>query len=296
MIDFLCITTAKNLSSEYRRNVAENVVLLLGGEWSREKGMQGYTATWRHASGAWVGFDGDDAQGVHVFLPGDALRLFGDAVEDVLASYEWDCTRIDIAVDIKDKCVDDVLADGVDIVSRSREETLMDKLKGKGAGGKTLYIGSLRGSRALVRIYDKHAEAGLDYKLLRVEVQLRREWAKLAYRLWRSGVDMRSFLLKHIDFRDKNSNNHPSRRKRLDWWENALDSGNLMKIVYHTGETIVQTVERTASWLHRQVATSLAKMQLVFGESFIRGLLYAGHSKLDDWNYYNELGERFALV
>ena len=290
MIDFLCITTAKNMSTEYRRNVAENVVFLLGGDWSREKGMQGYTATWRHPSGAWVGFDGDDAQGVHVFLPGDALRFFGDAVEDVLASYDWDCTRIDVCVDIKDKCVDDVLDDSVDVVTRSQEQTLVEKVKGKGKGGKTLYLGSLRGSRALVRIYDKHAEAGLDYKLLRVEVQLRREWAKVAYRLWRAGVDMRSFLLKHIDFRDKNSSNHPSRRRRLDWWEAALDSANLMKIVYHSAETVVCAVEKTAAWLHRQVATSLAKMQLVLGEGFVRGLLYAGHSKLDDWNYYHQLG------
>lgn len=199
-IDWLAVTT-KVSGSDRQKSVAEQVIFLLGGPtiWRLGRGLSGYESSYRHGSGAVVLFGGTDDMGVHLSLPSQALAYFGDVLFEVLDGWDWEASRIDIAVDTDAVTVDWVLENLDSVVTKTKHRVLVTDLV---TGGKTLYLGSPKSGRKLIRIYDKAAQSSSLSVWTRVEVQLRKEFARAAYRALRNGVPLADILKRSVDFRE----------------------------------------------------------------------------------------------
>lgn len=159
------------------------------------KGRHGY----RHAfsskgSGTALQIEGSVAgQGSHWQASGDALNALRQSRsdEDIVAYFvaaEWKCTRIDIALDVRDDAritpviLSKWLSAGA-LKPPSRTHNLTVGSGVSGVIGSTLYIGS-RSSETFVRVYDKAAEQGWDVGdgsvWTRIELELKADTAQRA--------------------------------------------------------------------------------------------------------------------
>jgi hypothetical protein len=279
-VDWLSLT-AKIDTVALQENCAYTVASLLGGEWLECRGRNGYRSGLRHSSGAVVCWDGLDGMGVHLVLPSDALAHFGDGVEGVLFSYDWRCSRIDVAMDTPEVTVDWFLENPDSITVRAQKRTLVHSLD---TGAKTLYIGSLRGGRKVIRIYDKARESGLDGVLTRIEVQLRDEYAAVALEYLRRGGSLASVALRAVDFRVP-GDGRKSAWPRCGWWSAAVD-GCETGFRFPRRSILDGGVERISRWIERYVAVPLVKCHVALGEGWLRSVLYRGAMRVDI-GYYN---------
>lgn len=273
-IDWLSITRKVALSEQF--DFVCDVCWILGGEWKDTKGGLGYSRGRRHASGATILWDGTEDMGVHLVLNSDALAYFSEWITE-LDLEQWQCSRIDIAVDVSDVTVSEVIDLGEGIVSRSRERVEVRNLRGR---GHTLYIGSPKG-RKMVRVYDKAAEDGLPegVTLTRIEVQLRDEYARAAWAHIIGGGSPADVLARSIDFRE--SGEGPKRSwKRLDWWVRAL-SGACFSFVFPKLKRVKADVFRLAEFIHKYMSVPIAKCKVALGDEWLHGVVFHGCRRLD---------------
>lgn len=274
-IDYLSIT-AKIEGLDAQRNAAYTIAHILGGSWLGGRGRNGYSEGLRHDSGAIILWDGMEGMGVHVDLPGDSLAFFQENLPAILEAYEFKASRLDIATDIDDMSVADVLAAGDIVVTRARGRVLVSDLV---SGGQTLYIGSLKGGRKLIRLYDKGIEQGSDSKRLRVEVQLRAEYAAVAFAFIQSGGNMADVVLRSIDFRADIGGN-VSRRPRLDWWAEAVAAAE-GGFAFPRRSPLDGGVERLTRWIDRYMCRPLLKVKLALGDRAFDAMIASACYRLD---------------
>ncbi len=284
-IDWLAVTTRVS-GSDGQKSVAEQVISLLGGPtvWRLGRGLSGYESSYRHNSGAVVLFGGTDDMGVHLSLPSQALAYFGDVLFEVLDGWDWEASRIDIAVDTDAVTVDWVLENLDSVVTKTKHRVLVTDLV---TGGKTLYLGSPKSGRKLIRIYDKAAQSSSLSVWTRVEVQLRKEFARAAYRALRNGVPLSDILKRSIDFREPGDGDI-YRRRRLPWWESLVGVGN-SSFRFPSRVRLDESVERLAAWVDKYLAVPLAKCRVAMGDSWLRGVVFRGYSSIDV-RYYAACG------
>lgn len=278
-IDWISATTHVE-GEDAQDNCVLTIQQVLGGQWLETRGRNGYQQCVRHASGALLLWDGQPGMGVHVSLPGDALAAFGDRVTDLLSSYAWVASRVDIAHDTDQVTVDWIVDNVSCVVCRAQKRTLVHSLD---TGAKTLYIGSLSGGRKVVRIYNKSAESGLDGVLTRIEVQLRGEYAAVALAHIMSGGAMADVVARCVDFRTPGKG-RVTEWSRCQWWEAAIEGavGGFRFPVRTPFDGGVRVVSR---WIERYVAPSLVRCHAALGEVWLRSILIRG-SRSVDVGYY----------
>lgn len=241
---------------------AETFVRALGGGEPLERGGLGYTMGWSvRGKGRVYVSPGRPEMGVHLVLTGQICdELGGDELARIAYMVEvrrghW--TRFDDAMDTNGCSVEDFrdAEEQGQVVSRARSGTEYKPFRGP--GGHTMTYGK-RGSRRVVRVYDKRSERaalGLSCELgTRVEVEHRDEYADAAVLHWLRGGDLRDLVLSAIDVREGDGN--VSRRPRVGWWAAVVDGAS--RVVMVTAGSAEVTMAKARKWLHEQVAPTLA--------------------------------------
>lgn len=274
-IDWLSLTTKED-RVDVQENIAYTLAGILGGQWLECRGRNGYRKGLKHVTGAVILWDGLAGMGVHVVLNGDALAFFGDVVNELVHSYDFSCSRIDIAYDSDSFTVDDVIDGRYVAVVRASRRTLVHDIS---TGAKTLYLGSLRGGRKLIRIYDKAKEQGLDGVLTRVEIQLREEYADAAFRHLLGGGDIKDIAGRAVSFRVPGGARKNEWRP-AEWWQEAL-RGAVGGFSFPCRQGVCESIEKVRKWIEKYVAYALAKCHVVYGDAWLRGMLYRASYRVD---------------
>lgn len=207
-----------------------------------------------------------------------------------LRHYDFRATRFDIALDDYTKRITprEVAAIACDrnFALASNYQVLLSGNRGHQRQGFTVYFGSKK-SEKLTRYYDKEFESDGEIKSYRWELQLRDHRAHEAFCKytdiesadWASTAApmLGGFVAGGIDFVDRSSGARLSRLKRLDWWQGIIDEIGAC-IRTHAPKKVTSFI-RKVSWFYRQVQTSFAIAEQVFGElefglwvrDFVRG-------------------------
>jgi len=205
---------------------------------------------------------------VHVVLPGDwcgalseehmrGLLLWVNTMGKVsrcdLAGDDW--RRLVLPVDVRE-----AVRRG-ELVSHARSRQWLEEM---GTDQGTAYFGA-PSSRQRVRVYDKTEESGGAIDAVRWELQLRDEAGEsvvpqLVRGNW--GEVWASRLVQLVDFRDRSAKLLVNRCPRVRWFEGIV--GNAEKATVYEARPVVSG-EKVDSWLHRQVAPSLAAMMMRSG-------------------------------
>jgi len=227
-----------------------------------------------------VGKRGDDAgECVDVLLTAK-----GEAFESMnLTAWEnllYGCLKLGIMPNVKrfdyafDHCgftLDDVVAamdkrgvrswaKHLELMGSCKQEKKNGEYEDVGECGRTFYAG-VRGSDRMVRIYDKRGftrcegqwsgvRAGMVLAAIAYESsQNDCDWDEAAKRL------MKGELVDYLNFVDRESAGNITRCKRLAWWDAFVEgAARIRRIVPRAARTL----ERSISWIKRQVAPSLA--------------------------------------
>lgn len=275
--------------------------------WSADKGIwkgryYAHTANTVHGiKMAWhpridKGFD------VWVSIPGGSLsrvdgRLHLSFFKMLKRRYGFQPTRLDIALDDYEKrlskeIVIEALEQG-NYVGFSKYSVHVNSGKKKNKDkGWTIYLGS-RQSDKMYRLYDKSAESNGKIDAYRLECELKDFKAKQLWELMMQLPDSndnarmemyQSLLLEvlvgGVDFRDLSVDSNMSRCPKLQWWADFLDyvhSSGGLKLGAARSESSLQ---KTLTWVKRQVETSLAMLRDVLGSQqfhlFIRDAIDSG--------------------
>lgn len=245
--------------------------------------------------------------GVHVMLPASALaNIWADGLFENIPDFlswildrEGKCTRIDLAIDTDKVHIDTIEAACTDVAAGG-QETLVTRCQKvdldkslRGSKGKTIYVGS-RNSDRFVRFYDKAVEQGLEGVVwTRCEIQHGGEHANVvAHSIIQGGLDPVELFNSVVDFRDPDSDPHPSRRSRCDWWETWL--GVCTSRVSFAIVQLDKAVKQVAEWVVTQVAPSLAMLAMADPENikvWLSRIVDDGFGKLDV--YRREKASRF---
>ena len=239
--------------------------------------LKGVQVLWRMPGEEW----GQGEMRIHV--PGKALRgqpaqaviaLFSE----VLAAYEPRCSRLDIAVDDLHRVgsMDDWLeaskAKNYTGVRRSKE--IVSRSLDSEDTGITIYFGSAQ-SEKMIRVYDKFIESGGRINCIRIEGQFRKSYAEAAFNQLEScikeclgdlpktlaGIIFGQFSVIDRASGDKNI----ARKSLLPWFSRILKAvGSGIKLRLPRPE---KTLEKTAHWVERAVAPSLAMLKRFYGDS-----------------------------
>lgn len=181
--------------------------------------------------------------GVHVSWSGTALREVEprSVLRSALAAGAT-VRRIDLAVDIPEALNPFDLWTDLEFghaATSSRKHQLIQS-----DGGWTVYVGS-RTSDKFLRIYDKQAEAGLDYPLTRIELECKSDYAE--------------GIAQHVDA--EGYNNFPAIiRAFCDFPENARWTDHLASPTLSAGIPKKEKTSDTRRWLMESVAPALAKI------------------------------------
>jgi len=142
------------------------------------KGAMGYTKAVKYVvSGVLVMHNPDNAKmGKHIVYSGNALSILenlGTQAIEIL-KYHLDqghmIARIDIAIDVYDS---ELSIEALATMAKEGKHSTNSKtyLHINGSAGETLYIGSLKNRKKLLRIYDKGAESETSENWKRVELE-----------------------------------------------------------------------------------------------------------------------------
>lgn len=227
--------------------------------WEIVNGVNGYTTGAKHESGAKI-YENLQRQdmGKHIIYSGKTLQRINamynvNSIEVLNHHIEsgHNITRIDIALDFinYELNVSDfqwAFMQGK-VATRLRKASVIQSLTDT---GHTLYIGSRKKRKKLVRVYDKGAEMGWDYPCIRVEVQLMGKPATtVAIEAVRSGKLAQTLLgaMKNVvDF------------KTIPAWSNAMEQGVRVDV-----GTESDKLGDTLAWLEGSVRSSLIKHALL---------------------------------
>lgn len=232
-----------------------------------DRGNMGYTHGYRLPAGGLLLYNPQRRDmGVHCECPSGLLALLDISPRDMIISVMVEggvFTRLDVAIDTDQVTIDQVdrAVRSGELVSRSQVRRFMGDYSGSGY---TVYVGA-GSSQRLVRFYDKAAEQNVDGVWTRCEVQFRSTQAQTAATYIATGEDLRSLILSAVDFRDVSTDGNISRRDRLSWWEDWI--GSVGRLSFAVRQTVEDAVIRAYEWVRKQVAPTLAFLDLWFRES-----------------------------
>lgn len=223
----------------------------------------GYKTGAMHTTGVSAHINNDRVDmGIHTIYSGSALRrieqMDGTTGFDILKHHieaGHNIARVDIALDFVNCGLS--VSDFVDswhegnCVTRLRSANIVKSLDNEGY---TLYIGSQKARKKLVRIYNKGAESGTDTDWVRVELQLMGKPATKLSLLWLEANEDSNFMLKGI----KEVVDFPL----INQWSQVFDGVTPVKI-----GSISTEKGDTRLWLLNQVIPPLAR-EIVLDGSF----------------------------
>lgn len=230
-----------------------------------------------------VSFTGKGCREYESIINGDWLFLFKKVLEG-----GGHFTRIDSAIDDYAQALDlNLIQEKVNhrhLVSRFKTtRTILSKdLVNEGSTGLTIIFGS-RSSNAVVRMYDKGIEQGVDFNWIRCELELKHELANefisKLHEGWELGKATAAVLKNYINFKDPSSDTNKSRWLTSCFWDEFLDGVSRLALTVKVAE---RTIEKTKEWLERQVAVALARVVEHDGGDleFIDYLIDSGHKRL----------------
>lgn len=276
MIDYLAFTFPDGLN-------LEDIQELFGSRsWSPlGHGMMGYRSAMM-SSHILILSDGQPGMGLHVICTGQACRML--ELENVVT--EWSTflttirergasiTRIDIANDDKTgiiplAAVEQAIMDDLETVSTHFRTYKIDMSGKRGQGiGKTFYFGH-RSSEAMVRIYDKAQEQGVNSHWVRVEMEFKGDKARQVAAMIEEGrtEELAGVLRGLLDFKVPNpAQKERSRWRTVEWWADFLD--NAKKVRFEVVKQVEKTIDEVRQWLFKQVAPSLAVLVEYAGGNF----------------------------
>lgn len=173
-IDYLAVSIP---SRKARKNLVENIPDIVRDKRSRiSSGNMGYTNAILTDNGTLVMNNPDHPHmGTYVAYSGKAIASIYGNISDVLSYHineNHRISRIDLAVDVTDsglsiKELAEQAKNGK-CVTAAKSFTLIDNLDKR---GDTLYVGSMKKRKKLMRVYDKAYEQNLDKDWIRIETQ-----------------------------------------------------------------------------------------------------------------------------
>lgn len=179
-IDWISATRKKTLE-QYQMGYTAHPSLHDWENWEDDIAKLGYTSGSRHATGVRV-YANDKRQdmGYHIVYSGEALRRVEDYAQilphEILlyhVTQQHSIARLDIAIDFINTGlrVQDFINcyKRGDVQTRIKTVNVTQSLSSEGA---TLYIGSMKKRKKLIRIYNKAAEQNLSGDWTRLEAQI----------------------------------------------------------------------------------------------------------------------------
>lgn len=260
--------------------------------------VEGIRVGWNEPEG-----DSDQLGHLIVSIPGAVLsRMEGRDVWRMLSGmtnvWGFAATRIDIALDDYSKSIS---PEQVILACKSRFGVGFVKSNDVGNHenkGFTVYMGSPSSDKRMV-YYNKEVESEGKLSCYRWELRLKDDLAKSAVRDYTS-IEPEAFealsakylagcVVGAIDFRDRSaapSEKNLSRLPRLDWWQSLVD--RVGAEIKHSRARVVKSLDKTLTWVHRQVAKSLYVVRQVltpkrFYSWLSEELTYAGEN-LSAWH------------
>lgn len=238
----------------------------------------------------------------HIDLSAQALSLIsGGDMDTIMELINWvfsvggHLTRLDVSYDDRVGIV--TIAEIESAVSCGDVVTRFHKWRPDGdyeigspaVNGGTVYLGS-RKSDVFLRVYDKAKEQGLENThWTRFELQLRNEsatqFARVLSDTYKKDRDLFAelalgILRGYVEFKDKNSDSNPSRRKPLDWWLKIVGDVKKVKVANVKTE---RTISKSVDWIDNQVAPSLAVLKKFYGARWpdlLNDFIEHGNSRL----------------
>lgn len=221
-----------------------------------------------------------------------------DIVHTLLEESDSRITRIDMALDDYQRTITfEQLHEVQDKDNYSGFSTCgISASKKRGcARGNTYYFGS-RNSGNFLRIYDKAVETNGEIDAIRLELESKQGRAEqvgkmiqtIGYneqQLKQLFLDLITGCVNFIERRTDTTN--LDRMKRLDWWQQFLDFVAAVPLKFSLPKP-ERTLDKTRTWMNRQVCTSLAMIREVYGErqfqQFIRQLLSDGFHRFTTYH------------
>lgn len=211
-------------------------------------------------------------------------------IEQIHISDNVNCTRLDLALDDKDKLLDlDRISDAVEsgcVNSRIRKRTIYRGYDGSDRSGTTVYIGA-PSSDFRIRFYDKSKEK---YKpdderyylhWVRLEMVMRGKNADGCVAAICNSDDLgllaSAILNDKLAFIERDSDSNISRCQICRWWLDFVDAVAAVKLVEK--EDVPHKLERSIDWIRNQVAPSLSLIADARGFFLIREILALGADK-----------------
>lgn len=262
LIDWISVTSHGKLKNGFRYDYPT----LIGDTWIvKDKGLMGYNEMQEHFTGVIrLSSSKHKSMGVHTIYSGTTLKRL--SVDKEIKAFDLvqfhvrngaNIARIDIAIDVFNSGLNIThLAEQFDIGDCETKARAGSVIAGKGENtGSTLYIGSTKKRKKLLRIYDKGAESGTEIDWIRIEYEVH---GKPASQLCRMLMDAGNvpYMIKSII---KGYAHFPTNGIWCD----------VMKKV--DGEKLVgssETATDTRYWLLNTVASSLAK-QVLLNDCFL---------------------------
>lgn len=253
------------------------------------RGAYGYKSQYMdYLTGLKVLADGQKGMGVHVIISGSSCRalesLSVDLIEliQLLDNDNYNITRIDIALDIYNSdylMCNIVQAHKAQLYkSKWRSSKVIESTK-QGKTATTIYYGS-RSSAIMLRIYDKSIESGTDYSWVRLELEIKKEYAKrIAQRLksQRLGdvyVGIVNNYIEYLQYRDSNV----TRSKSAQWWRKVIDDSRKISL-YQAPE--IKSYQQIKKWLIDNISASLVTvLQAETDSDVIHEMIVQGQKKL----------------
>lgn len=274
----------------------------------QDRGLYGYKTHYKYGHIS-VLTDGGANMGVHIQMTGQGCReyeeleakkwneLFRD-IRDLRGKF----ARIDLAIDDITKeneklyfTVDTLIRKIKTNCARSqfRKVKTMESIKIEGGQteGQTLYIGK-ESSDIQLRFYDKAEErraAGKELEdgitgWIRTEIQTRRKRADiLADYIINDdnvGSTARGILKNYISFLIPSNDDNKGRWDVCKWWVDYLGAVDKLKLTQVAPD---RTIERTKSWIYKQIAPSLGLLYMAYGgDDELSTIIADGVTRLDD--------------
>lgn len=251
-----------------------------------DRGMHGYRKQVVYGKVRFL-MDGNEDMGVHVIMSGEAIRQMR---ADILSLLEWvlheggKVSRIDLALDdvtgnLTLSRVKRAVRSGA-VSCRAKEYRQMKKgnLSTGNVTGETFYFGSAQ-SRTQYRIYDKAAERGIEGHWVRCEGEYRNENAhQVATMINEESLNVGrvycGLLRGSLNFLVPSSTDtNKARWKTAKWWLDLLNDAEKLKLSVTKPEP---SLERSAKWLEKQVAPTIATLLDGYGVTFIEQIYREG--------------------
>lgn len=311
LIDWVQCTIKKEID-------LKEVIELLGmkeEDFLETNGLYSYSKCLYH-DGIYILYAGTEEMGIHIQFTGHGCRVYEEKNKktwaylfgELLVKYDANFTRLDIAIDdfkgyFTLQQVINKIKKG-EVVSRfKRAKGIVNWNIGSGEErGKTIYFGS-SASMIQIRMYEKNyerEEAGNQLNVdfwNRTEIQLREERAETLANLIAAdyyavmskenekaeeqiiGEYAKGILKNYIRFVIKEKDTNKSRWKICKWWADFLGEVERLKLSEKAPD---RSVEKTKIWIEKQVAPSLAVLDIAMSKETIEAIVTNGKTRLSE--------------